>query len=162
MPDPIRQSERWLRPLASSGSGGGAGAVYNSGATTISSGATVSLAVDESGNLKVVEQYAPGAEDNLAGVLKVEQRYSHSLITSATTVAVLTAAGFVHSFNVGMPSCPTISFYDSPLPGSNLIQRLHAGYPVGTHLLNVSVLNGFTVDATSGGVAPSIMVAKRS
>lgn len=163
-----RQSERWLTPLASSAtvssaSSGQAGQIYISTSTTLTSGATIPLFADENGNTKVREQYAPGYEDNVAGVAKFEVRGARTTLVSASTVLAKSGAGMFYSFNIGMPSCPTIAFYDSLVPSGTLIQRIHAGYPVGTHSMNIELSNGLTVDAIGGGggVAPSIMTSTR-
>lgn len=53
------------------------------------------LVVDASGFLQVAEQYMPVAEDNSAGVIKTEHRYSSTRITTATTTVIKASAGYI-------------------------------------------------------------------
>jgi hypothetical protein len=93
-------------------------------------------------------------EDITNDVIKTEQRYTYTTLTSATTVAVKAAAGYLQRVVIGMPSCPTITLYDSTVPSGTVMFRFHAGYPVGSYEFNQSFLTGLSADAVSGGVAP--------
>jgi hypothetical protein len=98
-------------------------------------------------------------ENSLANRMMVEPTFSSSLLTSATTLAVKSSAsvtGLFHSITFLMPSSPTISVYDSATPSGALIARFAAGFPLGTYTFNITLSNGLSVDATSGGVAPMI------
>jgi hypothetical protein len=102
-------------------------------------------------------------EDITNDVLKVEQRFSYGTLTSVSTVAIKAAAGFLHLINIGVPSCPTTIIYDNTLPGGTKIQTLTAGYPVGSHPLDISFSTGLSIDAvvSGGGVIPQILVSYR-
>lgn len=71
-------------------------AIYHSSPATRTNTQGGPLEADATGNLRTVEQFAPAAEDNTAGVIKVEQRYSYTHITTATTTVVKSGAGFLH------------------------------------------------------------------
>jgi hypothetical protein len=75
---------------------------YNATRPVVSDGSGVPLQEDPSGNLRIAEQYAPGAEDNAAGVIAVMDRpvvgstYAPLLSTNygaAATANVKNAAG---------------------------------------------------------------------
>ena len=102
-------------------------------------------------------------EDQTNDVLKTEQQFSYTTLTSASTVAVKAAAGFVHLFAVGMPSCPTTIFYDNTVPSGTILHRIAAGHPMGSFPLDVKFTTGLSLDAIAGGggVVPAIMVAWR-
>lgn len=124
----------------------GSGGVINLGST-----ATVTLGTQLAG------------EDITNDVLKAEQRFSYGTVTSATTVAVKASTGFLHTINIGMPSCPSIIVYDNSTPNGTIIHRFAAGAPVGTYTFDVTFSNGLTVDAIAGGggAAPFLSLSFR-
>lgn len=144
--------------------GGGVSAVDNA-AFTVSTSTTTPMAalVDEvstgsvtEGNTGVVrmtatrelrnaETYAPAAEDNVVGVLKVEERFSYSNITSATTTTVKSGAGFVHAITVNTTAAGTITIYDNTAGSGTKIATLKASVAEQTFFLNASFGTGLTI-----------------
>jgi hypothetical protein len=137
--------------------------LYLSIATTYTSGATVPITMDVNGNTQVREQYAPGYEDNTNNVAKVEQRFSYGALLSVATTTVKASSGFLHSFTVGLPSCPTIIWYDSTVPSGTRIWTTAAGLPQGSYILDVTFGTGLTLDpvAAAGGALPQILISYR-
>lgn len=89
---------------------------YESGTDTYADGDVGSLHIDVNGNLKVVEQYAPGYEDNTNNKAIVEHRYTSSGVLTADTL-VKTGAGLVHTITIAQndaaPTAGTIDVYDN-------------------------------------------------
>ena len=105
-----------------------------------------------------------GMSPNFVGLATVDvgndAKYSYTAFTSCSTIAIKATAGFVHLFNIGRPSCPTITLYDSAVPSGTMLHRIGANYPMGSHKLDVSFANGLTLDATAGpDITPQILVA---
>src|SRR5689334_19405623 len=102
--------------------GTGSGGTYNVTPPTYTDGGTVTPQYDVNGNQKVVEQYAPGYEDNTANRALVEQRKTPYNITASATISIMkSTAGFLHITNVGMVSAPTITIYDNASGASGTI-----------------------------------------
>lgn len=141
----------------------GVSAEYNSTATTYSNGATPGFQTDNQGNLKVTLATQIAGEDINNDVHKVEQRFSYSTFTSATTVAVKSASGFLHTINIGAVSCPSIIVYDNTTPNGTVIHRFPPNSPIATYTFNVSFNTGLSLDAIAGGggVAPFLSLSYR-
>lgn len=88
---------------------------YNSSTQTYADGDIADFQADENGNTKVREQYAPLYEDNVAGVAKVEQRYTYTRLTADGQVKG--GAGFLHTLTFACadaaPTAGSIIVYDS-------------------------------------------------
>jgi hypothetical protein len=93
--------------------------VYNASAPTYTDGQSVESQFDENGNLKTREQYAPGYEDNTAGVAKVEERSTYVNISADTAVA--TGAGRCFGFYVNSTSSGTIKLYDNTAASGTVV-----------------------------------------
>lgn len=150
--------------VASASSGGGVSATDNS-AFTVGSSTTTPIAaiVDEvspgsvtEGNSGVVrmtatreirtaETYAPTYEDNVVGVAKVEQRFSYSYISSATTTTIKSGAGFLHTITITEAVASTIIVYDNTAGSGTIIASFVASAGVGTYHLNVAFGTGLTI-----------------
>jgi hypothetical protein len=122
------------------------------------------LEADATGNLRTVEQLAPVAEDNTAGVIKVEQRYSYTNITTGATTVVKSGAGFFHLLIVSKGvAAATITIYDNTAGSGTKIATITFGAallsdPPDSTLFDVSFATGLTI-VTSG--ATDITVAWR-
>ena len=126
-------------------------AVYNATPTTRTEGQGGPLQADALGNMKGVEQYAPGYEDNVANVAKVENRYSYNYITTATTTVIKSGAGFLHGITIGKHiAANAISVFDNTAgsgttmiiitPGASLL-----GDPPYNAIIDVAFSTGLTV-----------------
>lgn len=126
-------------------------ALYHSSPATRTNGQGAPLETDATGNLRNVEQFAPAAEDNTAGVLKVEHRYSYTHITTATTTVVKASAGFLHKiiWNKSVATGAT-TVYDNTSAAGNVvaIRTVGAGLlsdPPCTGEYNCSMATGITI-----------------
>lgn len=94
---------------------------------------------------KVAEQLAPTYEDNTVGVAKVEQRFSPSYISSATTTTIKSGAGFLHTITITEAVASTIIVYDNTAGSGTIIASFVASAGVGTYHFNVSFGTGLTI-----------------
>lgn len=91
------------------------------------------------------EVYAATAEDNTVGVFKVEQRFSPSYISSATTTTIKSGAGFLHTITITESVASTIIVYDNTAGSGTIIASFVASAAVGTYKFNVSFGTGLTI-----------------
>lgn len=84
-------------------------------------------------------------EDQTNNVLKVEQRFSYSHITTATTTVVKNSAGFLHAITVNTTAAGSITVYDNTAASGTVIAVLKASVGEQTFTYNVSCSNGITV-----------------
>lgn len=99
----------------------------------------------------VTETSAPGYEDNVAGVAKVELRYTPTSFTSVSTLAVDATPGFLHGIWVGAVSCPSTILYNNTVPSGTILTRIPCGMPVGFYQFNGEYTVGLSVDTVAGG-----------
>lgn len=118
-------------------------------------------AIDNNNNVNTNLTTQIAGEDLTNDVLKVEQRFSYAAVSSLSTVAVKSGAGFLHAIDIGLPSLATVVIYDNTVPSGTIIHRFASGYPMGSHPLNVSFSTGLTVDTTAGVIIPQILVSYR-
>lgn len=118
---------------------------YNASAPTYDDGDAADLQTDANGNLKVREQYAPGYEDNTNGVAKVEQRFSYSYISSATTTQVKSGAGFLHAIIVGTTAAGAIQIIDNTTGSTVNIGELKSSIVEGTYIFNCQFSTGLRI-----------------
>ena len=78
-------------------------------------------------------------------VLKVEQRYAYSYISSATTTTVKSGAGFLHAITLGETAAGAITVYDNTAGSGTVIAVLKASIAEQTFVLNVSFGTGLTI-----------------
>lgn len=109
-----------------------------------------------------LDHYIEG-EDQTHHVMKTEQQFAYTTLTSNTTLAVNSAPCFLHRIFIGAYSCPSIIVYDGVTPNGNIVARFNAGFPVGSYEFNVSLSTGCTLDSIAGGagVTPFITVSSR-
>ena len=162
-------SDQWLSPESMETSVAIATGTSFIGLATVTHGSNVTLNASSAfiGLATVVmgvSRVTVSGADVTNDVMKVEGQFSYGAITSVSTVAIKASAGFFHSFNVGMPSCPTTIFFDSATGTGTKIHQIAAGYPQGTHLMDVKFTNGLSIDSVQSGsaaVVPQILVAWR-
>lgn len=107
------------------------------------------------GHMHVAEGFAPAAEDNVAQVIKVEERYSSSGVFTVDT-QVKGSAGFVHAITISptdaAATAGTIDVYDNTSAAGTKIFSTYIPAaliaPV-TIFLDVSCANGIYVDFTT-------------
>lgn len=84
-----------------------------SGKQTRTAGQVSDLTTDLNENEWVREAYAPLAEDNVAGVIKTEQRYSTYSTSVAGTFTVKTGSGFIQTITILGGTAGAITVYDN-------------------------------------------------
>lgn len=130
--------------------------VYNSSAPTYGDGDRANLQQDVNGNLKSTLATLISGEDLTNDVLKTEQRFSYSGITTDT--AVKSGSGFLHtvtfSCNDAAPTAGTIDIYDNTAGSGTKIfswTLTTAVFNPTTIILDISFSTGLYVDFTTTG-----------
>lgn len=120
---------------------------------TRTNGQVADITTDENENQWVRETYAPVYEDNVAGVAKVEQRYTPLAISTATTTVVKSGPGFLHQIRVIGGTMGAITIYDNTAAsGTQIVPTIT---PTAQGLLLEDVL--FTTGLTIVTAAATIM-----
>lgn len=130
-------------------------AVYNSSGITLNDGDETGLFVGSTGGLLTEMATAIAGEDLTADVLKVEQRYSATYISTATTTTVKTGAGFLHSITLGETAAGAITIYDNTAGSGTVINVLKASIAEQTFEFNVAFGTGLTI-VTAGASKLSV------
>lgn len=84
-------------------------------------------------------------EDLTNDVLKVEQRFSYTYISTATTTTVKSGAGFLHSITVNGGTAGTIIIYDNTAGSGTIIASFDSTNALATYTFNVSFGTGLTI-----------------
>ena len=84
-------------------------------------------------------------EDTTNNVLKVEERFAYSHISTATTTVVKNAAGFLHSIVVNTTAAGTITVYDNTAASGTVIAILKASVAENTYIYDVVCNTGITI-----------------
>jgi hypothetical protein len=121
-----------------------------SGTISLATGAVGYLQQDASGNLKDTMGTLIAGEDLTANVLKVEQRFSYALVTTAATTTIKSGAGFLHTVVIGGISLPTLALYDNTAASGQPIAIFNPNPPVGDHFFDVSFATGLTAIGGAG------------
>jgi len=131
--------------------------VYQTSAPTLTNGQITLVQLDVNGNELVREQYAPGYEDNVANVAKVEQRFSFlNIVAGTATTVVKASAGFLHTITLNSAALATnvTTVYDNASGVGTVIAipaATTATVPT-TLTYDVSFANGLTIiTATANG-----------
>ena len=99
------------------------GGEYRASATTYTDGDAAVLQTDVNGNLKTTLATAIAGEDLTNDVLKVEQRFSGSMVSADTLVK--TGAGFIHTLTFAcidaVPTAGTIIVYDNTAESGTIL-----------------------------------------
>jgi len=118
---------------------------YTSSDPTLASGDTIQSRCDSIGAAYSKEIYASTAEDNAVGVLKVEERFSYSNITSATTTTVKSGSGFLHCITINTTAAGTITIYDNTAGSGTKIGTLKASVAENTYYFDATFGTGLTI-----------------
>lgn len=112
---------------------------------SVTEGNSGALRMTATRELRTAETYAPSYEDNTNQVAKVEQRFSSSYISTATTTTIKSGAGFVHTITITEAVASTIIVYDNTAGSGSIIASFVASAGVGTYHLNVAFGTGLTI-----------------
>ena len=135
---------------------------YNVTPDTRIDGQPSAFEVDAKGNLLNHEAYAPGYEDNVAGVAKVEMRNSYQNITTLTTTIVKSGSGLLHTITFNKPvSTGVVAIYDNTAGSGTLIGTITS--PTSTVPISVTYDVTFSTGLTlvSSVAAQDITVSYR-
>lgn len=94
-------------------------------------------------NVNVATQLA--GEDLAVDVIKVEERYSYTNISSATTTTVKSGSGFLHAIVINTTAAGTITVYDNTAGSGTTIATIAASSADKTLIYNVSFTVGLTI-----------------
>lgn len=119
--------------------------VYETSPETLANNQAAAVGVDVNRNVKVREQYAPGYEDNVANVAKVEERFTNAYISTTTTTTVKSGAGFLHAITVGTTAAGAITIYDNTAGSGTIIGVLKSSVSEQTFFFDVSFSTGLTI-----------------
>jgi hypothetical protein len=123
-------------------------AVYNASAITLTDGDSAALQEDINGNLLTSAGTAAAGEDVINDVQKVEQRYTYTTITTATTTLVKTGVGLVHTISILGGTLGAITVYDNTAASGTTILPTFtptAALPCPPIILDESFTVGLTV-----------------
>jgi hypothetical protein len=84
-------------------------------------------------------------EDLTNDVMKVEQRFSNSYISTATTTTVKSGAGFLHSITIGETAAGAITIYDNTAGSGTVLAVLKASIAEQTFTFNTPYSTGLTI-----------------
>lgn len=120
-------------------------AVYNATPTVRTEGQGGPLQADANGNIKMAEQYEIPGGDSVNDVMKVEERFSTTYISTATTTVVKGSAGFLHAITIGETAAGTISIYDNATGAGTVINVLKASIAEQTFVFDCVFAAGLTI-----------------
>jgi len=84
-------------------------------------------------------------EDLTNDVLKVNQVFSPTYISTATTTVVKTGSGLLHSIVIGETAAGAITIYDNTAGSGTTIGVLKASVAEGTYTFDASFATGLTI-----------------
>lgn len=101
---------------------------YNASPPALADGDVQLLQLESAGNLRTAEQFAPVAEDNVVGVIRVEHRFSYQNITTGATTTVKSGAGLLRGIVINTPvASATITIYDNTTNSGTKIGTITLG-----------------------------------
>lgn len=118
---------------------------YNASAPTLTDGQAVIHQLDVNGNLKTTLATTLAGEDITNDVLKTEQRFSSSYISTATTTTIKSGAGFLHTVTVNGGTAGTIIGYDNTAASGTVIFSFDTTNALATYIFNVTFSVGLTI-----------------
>lgn len=147
------------------------GGKYNASAPTLTDGQRGDLQLDASANTKVSQATRIAGEDLTKDLLKVNQVFSATNITTNATTTVQTGAGLLHSFTINNPALIsvanlTMTVYDNTAGSGTKIGTYTVPFGLTTAVpftvnLNASFATGLTIVTAGPTVAADITVNYR-
>jgi len=98
-----------------------------------------------SSTTRVVEQYAPGYEDNQANRALTEDRNTPANINTAGTTTIMNGSGFVKSVRVIGGTLGDVTIYDNIAASGTILLPTVTPVSNGVLLENITVNNGLTI-----------------
>lgn len=130
----------------------------NTATALAANGAYIPGIVDTNGNLWVTLGTKISGEDQTNDVMKVEQQFTNTYISTATTTTIKSGAGFLKSITITEAVASTIIVYDNTAGSGTIIASFVASAAVQTYELNALFSTGLTI-VTAG--ASKLSVASR-
>lgn len=121
------------------------GVQYNATPQTFDDGDVATLQSDVNGNEKVTLATSVAGEDIPNDVLKVEQRFSSSYISTATTTTTKTGVGFLHSVTVQGGTAGTIIIYDNTAASGTILASFDSTNALASYIFDLSFSVGLTI-----------------
>lgn len=126
------------------------GGVVRSTAASYGEGTAAVARMDTSGNLQVNLANKIAGEDQTNDVLKVEQQFSYTRISTATTTVVKASAGFLHAIVFGKHvAAETVTVYDNTAGSGTIAYKYTEGASVlsdnQTIIVDAKMPTGITV-----------------
>lgn len=119
--------------------------VYKSVAPTLTNNDDADILADVNSNLKVTLATKIAGEDITNDVMKTEQQFTYSYISTATTTQVKSGAGFLHAIVVGETAEGKISVIDNTSGTTVNIGALKASIVEGTYVFNCLFTTGLRI-----------------
>lgn len=96
---------------------------------------------------RVSDGYFPAlaGEDLTVGVMKVEQRFTDTYISTATTTTLKTGAGILHTIVVNGGTAGTIIVYDNTAASGTIIASFDSTNALATYTFDCTFSTGLTV-----------------
>jgi len=141
------------------------GGKYATSAPTLTNGQRGDVQLDVNANLKSVEQYAPGYEDNANNKAIVEHRYSYARVTADGQVKA--SAGFIHTVTLSpttaTPTAGLVTIYDNTAGSGTIVfsEWFFATDVAHTVILDVSCATGIYVEYDAAVTNMSVTVSYR-
>lgn len=140
-------------------------AIYNATPTTRSEGQGGPLQADLKGNLNVNLGTKVAGEDQTNDVLKAEQQFAYTNITTQTTTTIKSGAGLLHNIIINTPvASAVVTVYDNTAGSGTLIgtftlpATLLSSGPISV-LLDLKFVTGLTI--VTSGATMNITVGTR-
>ncbi len=121
------------------------GGVYRTGGADLQVGQASTPSVNQEGILRIDQAYKLAGEDLGNDVQKVEQRFSYTYISTATTTTVKSGAGFLHTVTVNGGTAGTIIGYDNTAGSGTVVFSFDSTNALATYHFNVSFGTGLTI-----------------
>ncbi len=112
---------------------------------TLTDGSSQDLMGDVVGNLKTTEATLHAGEDITNDVQKVEQRFTPTYISTATTTTIKSGAGFIHTLTVNGGTAGTIIVYDNTAASGTIIASFDSTNALATYTFDVTFSVGLTI-----------------
>lgn len=139
------------------------GGVYQSSPDTITTGTQAAIAIDANRNVQTNMATKLAGEDLTVDVLKVEERFNYSPITTQTTTVIKSGAGFLHGLDYTATANGVITIYDNTAANGTKIRTITSPAVLLMNevnkILDISFAIGLTI--VTSGASQDIVVSSR-
>jgi hypothetical protein len=118
---------------------------YKAVRTTLADGDRGELQVDTNGFLVATLGTAIKGEDLTNDVMKVEEQYGYTYISTATTTVIRTGSGMLHTIQVQGGTTGTIIVYDNSAGSGTIIASFDTTNAIGNFYFDCKYSTGLTI-----------------